>query len=258
MQRIAPAFRRAEQFHLGKVAVLNRTPLDWRKRRGPLAHLLQRLRHVRVRDVHSGHFERQVFVIAQLEFRKHFKNSAKLQRLALVEIELVHLWLRNGRQFLFGNRFFHALRHQRLQHFSLDVLREFSPDQRNWSFAAAESRHVRQPCELLRHALNLFRYFFGGNLQFQLAAARCFSHTAILSRENAQIRDETVAGLGGMRLVCGYVQARRSLSIEANQARIHPATRILSIGDTSSTVNLRYSYLSATSGSTRVALRAGM
>src|SRR5205807_6966989 len=91
--------------------------------------------------------------------------------------------------------------------------------------------------EFLRYALNLFRYFIGGNLQFQLAAARCFSHTAVLSRDNFQVRDETVTGLGGMRLVCGYVQARRSLSIEANQARIHPATRILSIGDTSSTVN---------------------
>src|SRR5207302_2548005 len=100
--------------------------------------------------------------------------------------------------------------------------------------------------------------FIGGNLQFQLAAARCFSHTTVLSPDNFQVRDETVAGLGGMRLGCGYVPPRPSLSIEANQARIHPATRILSIGDTSSTVHLRYSYLSATSGSTRVALRAGM
>ena len=143
LQRIAAAFRRAQQFHLRKVAVLNRPPLHWRERGRALPHFLERLRRVLVGNVHRRHFERQVLVIAQLELRQHFKDGAKLQRLAFVEIQLVHLRLRNRRQFLLRYRFLHALRHQRLQHFSLDVFGKLPPDQRNWGFATPESRHVR-------------------------------------------------------------------------------------------------------------------
>src|SRR6267154_444515 len=101
--------------------------------------------------------------------------------LPFVKVQLVHLRLRYRRQLLLGHGFFHALGNQRLQHFALDVLGEFSPDQRNRSLAAAESRHVCQAREFLLHALNLVRHFFGWNFQFQLAAARCFSHAKILS-----------------------------------------------------------------------------
>ena len=129
MQRIAPAFRRAEEFHLSKVAILNRAALDGRKRCGTFAHLFERFRHVLVRDVHRGHVELQALVITQFEFRQHFEDRAELQRLALVEIQLIHLRLRNWGEFLFGHGFFHALRHQRLQHFSLDVICELAANQ---------------------------------------------------------------------------------------------------------------------------------
>ena len=128
LQRIAPSFRCAQKFHLGEIAILNRAPFHRCKRRRALAHVFERLGHVFGGDVHRGHLERQILVIAQFEFRQHFKNRAEFQRLPFVEIQFIHLRLRHWRKFLLRHRFFHPLRHQRLQHFSLDVLREFPPD----------------------------------------------------------------------------------------------------------------------------------
>jgi hypothetical protein len=160
---------------------------------GALAHLFEGFRHVFFGNVHRGHLELQLFVIAQFEFRQHFKYCPELQRLPFVEIQLVHLRLRDGRQFLFGNGLFHALGHQRLQHFSFDVIRELASNQRNGRLPAAKSRHVRNARKFLRHAFNLFRYFFRGNLQLQLAAAGCFSHTTVLSWDNHQISGDVLA-----------------------------------------------------------------
>src|SRR5207249_479193 len=55
------------------------------------------------------------------------------------------------------------------------------PDQRHGGFPAPESRNRRQPRELFCHALDLLRYFLGGNFQLQLAAAACLSHKTVLS-----------------------------------------------------------------------------
>src|SRR5215472_16871357 len=181
LERIPAAFRRAEQLHLREVTVLDGPTFDRCKRRRPLAHLLQGLLYVILGDVHGGHFQFQPLVTAQVEFRHHFEDRAKLQRLSFVEVQLVHFRLGNRRQLLFRYGLFHALWNQRLQHFPLYVFRESPPDQRDGGFSAPESRNRRQPRELFCHALDLLRYFLGGNFQFQLAAAACLSHKTVLS-----------------------------------------------------------------------------
>src|SRR5207302_1393644 len=121
-------------------------------------------------------FEFKTLIASQLEFRHHLEHRAKLHRLAFIEVQLLHFRLRNRREFLLRQGLFHALRHKRLQHFALNVVRESAANQRNGRLPAPESRNRGQARELFRHALDLFRHFFGGNLQFQLAAAACLSH----------------------------------------------------------------------------------
>ncbi len=166
------------------VAVLDDAPFDRGKRRRPLAHLFESLRNVRVGDIHRGHFDREALVIPKLEFREDFEDGAELQRLALGKIELLNLRLRNGCPLLFRDGFFDALWYERLQHFALDIFRESPANQRDRRFARPESWHACDTRKFLGHALNFFRYFFRGNLQIQLAAARCFSHGTILSQIN--------------------------------------------------------------------------
>ena len=101
-----------------------------------------------------------------------------------------------------------SLRYQRLQHFSLDVFREFLSNQRNRRLAAAESRHVRNARKFFRHALDLFRHFFRGNFQFQLAAARCFSHAKILSWDDDGSSGESFAGLRGICSIPGVTHCQ--------------------------------------------------
>ena len=93
LQRIAAALRRAQQFHLREVAVLDRPAFHGRKCRCPLPHFFQSFRDVFVGDVHRGHFQFQPFVTSQFEFRQHVENRAKLQRLPLIEVQLVHFRL---------------------------------------------------------------------------------------------------------------------------------------------------------------------
>src|SRR2546425_3160955 len=113
--------------------------------------------------------------------------------------------------------------------------------------------HPGDTRELLGDALHRLRNFFRGNFQFQFAAAGCFSHTAVLSWDNNQVSADTFAGLAGTRpglrspvnppeaatqrktQVRPYTGQR--LSEEARQVRVHPATRMDSIGDASGSVN---------------------
>src|SRR5207302_811557 len=121
-----------------------------------------------------------------------------------------HLRLRDRCELLFGYGFFRPLRHQGLQHFSLDVLSKLAADQRNGRLATPESGYVREARELLGDTLDLFRHFFGGNFQFQLAAAARFGHTKVLSWDGDRFRDESslvstacapIGGNGQARLV---------------------------------------------------------
>src|SRR5580765_982037 len=184
LQRFAAARRSPHQFQLHIVAVFDGPPFDGSKRRGAFAHLLESLRDVGLVEFHRGHLDCETFVIAKLELREDFEYGAKLQRLAFGKIQFFHLWLRNRSQFLFRDGFFNALRDERLQHFALDVFREAAADQRYRCLARPKSRHAGNAREFLSYTLDLFRYFFRGNLQIQLAAAGCFSHGTIFSSVN--------------------------------------------------------------------------
>ena len=91
----------------------------------------------------AGISSSQISVIAQLKFGQYFEDRAEFQRLALVEIELFDLRLRDGIELLFSDGFFDALRNQRLQNFSLDVVGKAAANQCHGSFAGAEAGHAR-------------------------------------------------------------------------------------------------------------------
>ena len=91
----------------------------------------------------GGHFERQIFVIAQLEFGEDFEDGAEFQRLAFVVVEFFDLRLRDGGEFLFVDGFFDAFGNEGLQDFALDVVGEAAADQCERSFAGAEAGDAR-------------------------------------------------------------------------------------------------------------------
>ena len=97
LERFAAAFGRADQLELDVVAVLRGAAFDGSECGGAFAHFFESFGDVVVGDVHGGHFELQIFVIAELKFGKHFEDRAEFQRLAFVKIELFDLRLRNGR-----------------------------------------------------------------------------------------------------------------------------------------------------------------
>src|SRR6266404_5388116 len=113
----------------GEVVVLDRAALDGREGCGAFGHFLQSFVDVFVSDVHHGHFEIEIFIIAKLEFGENFEDGAEFERLAFGKIELVDLGLRNGGQFLLGDRLFNALRNERLHDFALDIVGEAAADQ---------------------------------------------------------------------------------------------------------------------------------
>ncbi len=114
IQRLAFAFGRAVEFHLDVIAILDNAAFNRSKRSGALAHLLQSLIQGLVGDAHIGHFDFERFVIGERKFGKNFKACAEFDRLAFVELQLVDLRLRNGRELLFGYGLLDVLRHELL------------------------------------------------------------------------------------------------------------------------------------------------
>src|SRR5215469_2498992 len=138
LQRIATAVRSPDKLELDEIAVFGRAIFHWCERCRPLTRFLQRSVDVFVGDGHSRHLDVEALVFPKLKFREYFKNGSELERLTLVEVELVHLGLRNGAELMLGHRLFHFLRNQRLQHFTLDIVSVAPLDQRNRSFSWAE------------------------------------------------------------------------------------------------------------------------
>ncbi len=222
LQRFAATLRRSDQFQLHEVVVFHGPAFDRRKRRRPFAGFFQGLRDVFIRNFHRRHFNFKILVIAQLEFRQHFKHRAELHGLTLVVVELVHLRLRHRRQLLFRHRFFHGLWHKRLQYFAFDFFRKTLLDQGNRSFSWAETRHARHAHQFLRYFIRRLRHFLRGNFQFQFAAACCFCHAAILFSFS----------------LCSFFW--RLIRIRANEARpasVFPSTRYSSISYAENSVN---------------------
>ena len=174
LQRLSAALGRTRQLQLHKVAVFHGAAFRGSKSGGALSHLFERLGDVFIAHFHSRHFKLQVLVIAQLKFRQHLENRLELQRLALVEIQCLHLRLRNRRQLLLSNRSFDVLRHQRLEHLAFDVVRESLSDQSNGRFPRPKARNTRHFGEILGYSLDSLSDFVGGNLQIELAAASSF------------------------------------------------------------------------------------
>src|SRR5258707_3905793 len=180
-QGLATAFLRAHELQLHEVAVLDRASLDGREGSGAFGHFLQRFVDVFVGDVHHGHFEIEILVIAKLELGESFEDGAEFERLAFGKIELVNLGLRNGGQFLLGDGLFDALRNERLHDFTLDIVGEAAADQRDGRFAGAKPGNAGDARKFLGDALHRFGDFVGGNLEVEFAAAGSFGHATILS-----------------------------------------------------------------------------
>ena len=125
----------------------------------------------------------EIFVIAQLEFRKHFEHSAEAQRLAFFEINFVHFRARYGNKIFFTERLFEIFRHQRLHHFALNIFGEAAANQCDGSFAGTKSRDASHAREIARYFFGGFRYVLGWNFQLEFTFACGFCHSKFFREE---------------------------------------------------------------------------
>ena len=154
--------------------------------------------------VHFRHFDFQVLVIAQRKLPAALQRRAEFHRLPFHEFHLVHLRLRDGSQFLLRDRLVDLLRHQRLQHFTLDVVRKALFDQRDRRLARTKARNARHPRKLLCHFLHGLRYFFRGNFQFQFSPAIlvCHFHFSLSAQNIRRSKVRTAVECKLARLAC--------------------------------------------------------
>ncbi len=177
---IAAAGRRADQLDERVIAVLRGASLDRNERRGALAHLFERLLHLGVADLDLVHLHLDALVVAQLEFGQNFEDRAKAQRLAFLELDLVHLGARHRDELLLVERLLEVLRHERLHHLALDVLGETAAHQRHGRFAGPESGDAGDPGDVPRDFFRRFLDVLSRNFQLDFALAGCFSHEKVL------------------------------------------------------------------------------
>ena len=161
------------------IAVLRRAAFDRNKRRGALAHFLDRFVHLRVARFDLVHLHLQILVITQLEFGKDFEDRAELQRLAFLEFDLVHFGARHRNQILFVQRLLEIFGHERLHHFALYIVRKAAPHQRDGRFARTESGNARDARDIARHFFGGLRYVVGRNFQLDFAFAGRFGHVIV-------------------------------------------------------------------------------
>ena len=159
-----------------EIAVFRRASFYWDKRRRALAHLLHHLIHLRVAGFHRVHLYFQALVLAQLKLRQHLEHRAELQRLAFLEFDLVHFRPRHRHEFLLVKRLLQVFRHQRLQHFALNVVRKSPANQSHRRLPRTESRNPRHARQIARYFLGRFRHILGWNFQLDLTLASCLCH----------------------------------------------------------------------------------
>ena len=157
------------------IAVLSRPAFDRSESGRPFTQGFDFLAYIVVGDVHGRHFEIKVFIVRQIKFGKNLEDCPELEGLAFGEVELFDLRLRDGREFLLADGLFHALRHERLHDFTLDVVGEAPANQRDWRLARTEARDTGDARKFLCDALQFFGDFIRGNLEIELAAAGCCS-----------------------------------------------------------------------------------
>src|ERR1700730_8195317 len=87
---IATSDRGARQLDKNVIAILCGAALHRNERRGTLPHLFEGFFYLRVADFNLIDLDLEVFVIAELEFRKDFKNRAEAQRLAFLAVDVIH------------------------------------------------------------------------------------------------------------------------------------------------------------------------
>jgi len=176
LQRIAAAVGSAEELDLNEIAVLDGTPFDGRESSGSLLHFGKGVGDTFVRDIHLGHFDFERFVIAERKFGEDLEGCAELERLALLEIELVDLRLGDGSELLFGDGLFDVFGDEGLQDFALDVVGEAPFDEGNGSFAGSETGDAGDAGKLFGDFFRGFGDFLGRNFQVKFSAASGFRH----------------------------------------------------------------------------------
>ena len=115
-------------------------------------------------------FSAWTFLITRdIEFREHFEGRFEGQRLALVQMEIYDLWLRDRCQVLFCGFLAQEARQEGLQQFLVDVLGETLFHDGGRHFAFAEARDLRVSRVLGEDGLALFLNRLRGNLDGDLA-----------------------------------------------------------------------------------------
>ncbi len=134
-----------------------------------------RLVDLLVADLDLVHLDVQILVIAQLEFRQHLENGAELQRLAFLELNVVHFRARHRNHLFLVERLLEIFRHERLHDFALDVFGEPAADQRDGRLPGTESRDAGDARDVARHLLGGLLNILRRNFQFDFALAGSFS-----------------------------------------------------------------------------------
>jgi hypothetical protein len=176
LQRIAAAVGSAEELDLNEIAVLHGASFDGRESCGSLLHFGKGVADTFVRDIHLGHFDFERFVIAERKFGEDLEACAELERLALLEIELVDLRLGDRSELLLGDGLFDVFGDEGLQDFALDVVGEAPFDEGNGSFAGSETGDAGDAGKLFGNFFRGFGNFLGRNFQVKFSAASGFRH----------------------------------------------------------------------------------
>jgi hypothetical protein len=176
LQGIASAFGSAEEFDLDEIAVLGGAVFDGSEGGGALLHFGERVGDALVGYVHLGDFDFEGLVIAEGEFGEDFEGGAELERLALLKIELIDLWLGDGSELLLSDGFFDVFGDQGLKDLALNVVGKAPLDEGNGGFAGPKTGDPSDAGQFFSNLFGGFGNFLSGNFQVQFFAASGIRH----------------------------------------------------------------------------------
>ena len=112
----------------------------------------------------------------EVELRQNLKNRAELQGLAFFEFDFIHFGAGYGNELLFVESLLKIFRHERLNHFALNVIGKTASHQRDGRLAGTKSGDARDSRNVTRDFLGGFLNVLSRNFQFNFALAGSFSH----------------------------------------------------------------------------------
>jgi hypothetical protein len=181
---IAATHWNAHQLDQHVIAVFRRTPFDGNVGGRSLAHFFECFVDLLVADLNLVHFDTEVLVIAKVELGEDFEDRAELERLAFLEMNIVHFGTSYRCEFLFVESLLEIFGHQRLNYFALNIFGKAASDNRHRGLARPESGNARNARNVARDFLGGFLNVFSRNFQLDLAfTSGGFGHVSFVARQ---------------------------------------------------------------------------